>query len=34
MLREPGAAETELLSSEIGRVGERPWMQICYKPAP
>lgn len=26
-------AQTQLLSSEIGRGAERPWLQICYLPA-
>ncbi len=32
MLLEPDAAQTQLLSSEIGRTGERPWMHVCYLP--
>jgi V8-like Glu-specific endopeptidase len=32
LLAEPTEAETQLLSSEIGRVGDRPWMSICYVP--
>lgn len=32
LLSESGGAETQLLSSEIGRVGDRPWMSICYVP--
>jgi secreted trypsin-like serine protease len=32
LLSERGRAQTQLLSSEIGRVAERPWMQVCYRP--
>lgn len=32
MLREQEKAETQLLSSEIGRGAERPWMSICFVP--
>jgi hypothetical protein len=32
LLREPVHAQTQLLSSEIGRTGERPWMHVCYLP--
>ena len=32
LLRQPGSAQTQLLSSEIGRTGERPWMHLCYLP--
>ncbi|MFT3772925.1 MAG: DNRLRE domain-containing protein [Minicystis sp.] len=33
LLRQPEAQETQLLSSEIGRISDRPWMSICYLPA-
>lgn len=32
LLRQPDQAQTQLLSSEIGRTGERPWMHVCYLP--
>ncbi len=32
LLSERERAQTQLLSSEIGRTGERPWMQVCYRP--
>jgi hypothetical protein len=25
-------AQTQLLSSEIGRGTERPWLHVCYRP--
>jgi secreted trypsin-like serine protease len=33
LLRHTERAQTQLLSSEIGRVGERPWLQMCFLPA-
>ena len=32
LLREPDHSQTQLLSSEIGRTWERPWMHVCYLP--
>jgi hypothetical protein len=34
LLSERARAQTQLLSSEIGRLGERPWMHVCYRPKP
>ena len=33
MLRSPDDEQTQFLSSEIGRIMDRPWMSICYLPA-
>ncbi len=32
LLRGPVHARTQLLSSEIGRTAERPWVHLCYLP--
>jgi trypsin len=32
LLNQPDQAQTQLLSSELGRTGERPWMHVCYLP--
>lgn len=32
LLLERNHAQTQLLSSEIGRITERPWMHVCYRP--
>jgi hypothetical protein len=34
LLRSPENEQTQLLSSEIGRGGERPWMHVCFLPKP
>jgi hypothetical protein len=33
LLNEPDPTQTQLLSSELGRAGERPWMNVCYLPS-
>jgi hypothetical protein len=30
MLVDPDRAQTQLLSSDIGRIAERPWLHVCY----
>ncbi len=32
LVSQTGQAQTQLLSSELGRTGERPWMHVCYLP--
>jgi hypothetical protein len=32
LLRQPEGEQTQLLSSEIGQVDERPWLHVCYLP--
>jgi hypothetical protein len=32
MIREPDREQSQLLSSEIGRGSERPWLHVCYSP--
>jgi secreted trypsin-like serine protease len=32
MLREPEREQTRFMSSEIGRITERPWLHLCYLP--
>ncbi|APR76126.1 Hypothetical protein A7982_01473 [Minicystis rosea] len=33
LLQSPDDEQTEFISSEIGRIMDRPWMSVCYLPA-